>query len=218
MIKMKWRVTIFGEPVVDIYESENTRCWFITKKVQKEGQWFLSGYVRCFKPLMLAEFRHLPEETLQDMTRHIWKVPQDAWKRCPCVDIEEDCEGPKIVRCDEPDREAEASPSYSNDCKEVDKKMDESTKEKVDDYLEVFNEIKKKTDDSKVAIGLLSEICKDRRMQEIKEQKEANNNEPATEKQKRFMKNLGIDFPKSVTKKEATMLIDEELGKNNNSG
>jgi hypothetical protein len=100
----------------------------------------------------------------------------------------------------------------------VDEKMDESTKEKVADYLEVFNEIKEKTDDATVAIALLSEICKDRRMQEIKEQKEANNNELATERQKRFMKNLGIKIPQGVTKKEASMLIDEELGKNNNSG
>jgi hypothetical protein len=96
----------------------------------------------------------------------------------------------------------------------VDEKMDESTKEKVADYLEVFNEIKEKTDESTVAIALLSEICKDRRMQEIKEQKEANNNEPATSKQKRFMDDLGIKYPKTVTKKEASMLIEEEIGKN----
>ena len=107
-----------------------------------------------------------------------------------------------------------SSVGYSNDCKEVDEKMDESTKEKVADYLEVFNEIKKKTDDSTVAIALLSEICKDRRMQEIKEQKEANNNEPATSKQKRFMDDLGIKYPKTVSKKEASMLIEEEIGKN----
>lgn len=211
---MTYRVTIASEPVVDIYEAENGRCWFVTKKVQKEGQWFLSGYVRCFEPSMLAEFHHFLEETLQDMGMHIWKVLRDVWHRCPCVDIEEEREEPKVVRCDGQGNAARPFASYSNTCKEVNEKMDESTKEKVADYLEVFNEIKKKTDESTVAIALLSEICKDRRMQEIKEQKEANNNEPATSKQKRFMDDLGIKYPKTVTKKEASMLIEEEIGKN----
>ena len=111
---MKSRVTIVGKPVLDIYESDNTRCWFITKKEKKERQLFLSGYVRCFKPSMLAEFRHIPEEALLDATEHIWKVPEDAWHRCPYVDIKEDIRGPAVVRCGEPRDEAAACPSYSN--------------------------------------------------------------------------------------------------------
>lgn len=105
---MRYRVTIVGEPVLDIYESDNTRCWFITKREKKEGQLFLSGYVWCFEPSMLAEFRHVPEEVLRDVTEHIWKVPKDAWHRCPYVDIKEDIEGPAVVRCDEPGTEAGA--------------------------------------------------------------------------------------------------------------
>jgi hypothetical protein len=80
--------------------------------------------------------------------------------------------------------------------------------------LELLQEIRQETDDSRVATVLLSEICKDRRMQEIRQEREANDNQPATEKQKRFMDDLGIKYPKAVTKKEASALIDEELGKN----
>jgi len=50
---------------------------------------------------------------------------------------------------------------------------------------------------------------------EMREQKELKNNEPATEKQKKFMKNPGIKFPETVTKQQASMLIDEDLGRNN---
>ena len=92
--------------------------------------------------------------------------------------------------------------------------MDENIKEKLDSYLELLQEIRQRTDDSRVATVLLSEICKDRRMQEIRQEREANDNQPATEKQKRFMDDLGIRYPKTVTKQEASALIDEELGKN----
>ena len=92
--------------------------------------------------------------------------------------------------------------------------MDENTKEKLDSYLELLDEIRQKTDDSRVATVLLSEICKDRRMQEIRQEREANDNQPATDKQKRFMDDLGIKYPETITKKEASALIDEELGKN----
>ncbi len=43
---------------------------------------------------------------------------------------------------------------------------------------------------------------------------EAKNNEPATEKQKQFMKKLGIEYPADVTKQYASMLIDEKREQN----
>ncbi len=92
------RVTIVGKPVVDIYEARNARCWYVTKRLEKEGQVFLFGYVRCFKPPMLAEFQHLAEEALLDMGEPLWKVPEEAWCRCPLVKIE-DGSGPKVVSC-----------------------------------------------------------------------------------------------------------------------
>jgi len=102
----------------------------------------------------------------------------------------------------------------SNECKEVDEKMDENTKEKLTSYMELLGEIKEKTEDERTAVSLLQEISKDIRSERIKTEREANNSEPATDKQKKFMKKLGIDFPETVTKQEASLLIDEELGKN----
>ena len=90
--------------------------------------------------------------------------------------------------------------------------MDAKTKEKLNTYLELLGEISEKTNDERTAMTLLQEISKDRRMQEIREERGAKNNEQATEKQKQFMKKLGLDFPENVTKKEASVLIDEELG------
>ena len=96
--KIKTVVTVAGERIVDIYESQNGRCWYVTKKIQKQGQGFVSGYVRCLWTPMLAEFQHLPEEVLQDTAQHMWRVPESAWGRCPCVKVERDGEGPTIVR------------------------------------------------------------------------------------------------------------------------
>jgi hypothetical protein len=93
-------VSVAGERIVDIYESENGRCWYITERIQRQGQGFVSGYVRCLQTSMLAEFQHLPEEVLQDTGQHVWRVPEEAWWRCPYVDIEEDGAGPTIIRCD----------------------------------------------------------------------------------------------------------------------
>jgi hypothetical protein len=104
----------------------------------------------------------------------------------------------------------------SNDCKGVNEKMDENIKGKLESYLELLSEIKEKTEDERTATVLLQEISKDQRMERIKQEREANNGSPATDKQKQFMKKLGIDFPRNVTKHEASALIDEELSKNDN--
>ncbi len=92
--------------------------------------------------------------------------------------------------------------------------MDKNIQTKVDGYLDIFQDIRRKTSDDKIALALLQEVSKDRRSDEIKQEKELRNNQPATEKQRKFMDSLGIKYPKSVTKQEASVLIDEELGKN----
>jgi len=95
--------------------------------------------------------------------------------------------------------------------------MEANIQAKLDSYLELFEQIKQKTQgDDKIALSILTEISKDRRMEEIRQEKEAKNAEPATEKQKKFMKKLGMDFPKNATKKEASVMIDEELSRNGN--
>ena len=111
------------------------------------------------------------------------------------------------------------TPSCSNICKEVDKKMQFDMESKLEEYLQLLEQIKQKTTDERTAVSLLQEVSKDRRSAEIREERETKNNDtkdsqPATEKQKQFMKKLGIKFPATVTKQGASMLIDEERGKN----
>ena len=89
--------------------------------------------------------------------------------------------------------------------------MDERAKEKLNEYLELLDEISEKTDDERTAVALLQEISKDRRMMQIKQEREAKNSNAATFKQKRFMRRLGIDFPDDISMKEASALINEEL-------
>jgi len=63
-------------------------------------------------------------------------------------------------------------------------------------------------------LTLLQELAKDRRMEEMREQREEKNNEPATVKQKSFMDNLGIKYLENINKCDASMLIDRKLGRN----
>lgn len=111
-------------------------------------------------------------------------------------------------------REPRTTASYSNDCKEVDEKMKFDMQSKLGEYLKLLEQIKQKTQDERTAVALLQEVSKDRRSAEIREERGVEQSQPATEKQKNFMKKLGIKFPDTVTKQEASTLIDEELGKN----
>ena len=109
---MKTNVTIAGQPVVDIYECQDARCWYVTRKVREQGHWFLYGYVRCFEPALLAEFQHVPEEALLGMDSRMWRVPQEVWHRCPLVAVEESS-GLKVVCCQGEEGEGQPSPSCS---------------------------------------------------------------------------------------------------------
>jgi len=92
--------------------------------------------------------------------------------------------------------------------------MEKNIQTKLDGYLQLFDGIRARVDDERTALALLQEISKDRRMEEIREERGNQRQKPATEKQKRFMEKLGIKYPKNVTKQEASVLIDEELAKN----
>ena len=87
--------------------------------------------------------------------------------------------------------------------------MDENTNERLDDYLELFNKIFDKTRDDKVSIAILVEIAKDKRMDQIRQDKEKNGNLPATEKQLLFLEKLGAVIPEELTKREASKLIEQ---------
>jgi len=81
--------------------------------------------------------------------------------------------------------------------------MDSNTKKRLDNYLELLDEVSEKTSDEKTAVALLQEISKDRRMEQIREERENQNGDGATFKQKKFMRKLKIEFPEDITRKEA---------------
>ena len=91
--------------------------------------------------------------------------------------------------------------------------MEADTQERLGQYLELLEEIKERTGDEVMAFRLLTEISKDRRMELIRQEREKSNGNSATAKQREFMKKLNIKFPRTVTKQEASMMIDEELGR-----
>jgi hypothetical protein len=101
--------------------------------------------------------------------------------------------------------------AYSYYYKEVNEKMDADTKRRLDSYIELFDEISEKTEDDSTAVAILHEMSKDRRVEQMRSEREAKKNGTVTFKQKQCMKRLGIDFPDDIARKEASMLIKEEL-------
>ncbi len=81
-------------------------------------------------------------------------------------------------------------------------------------YLDLLERIKTKVKDEQTAVIILTEISKDRRMEEMRQQKGGSkNNGPATEKQLGYLKKLGIDLSQqpNLTRAEASALIDKTV-------
>ena len=92
--------------------------------------------------------------------------------------------------------------------------MDSNIKKRLDNYLALLDEISEKTDSEAATLAILHELCKDRRSAQIKEEREerkSNNSDTVTFKQKNCLKRLGVKFPDGITRKEASVLIKEEL-------
>lgn len=85
--------------------------------------------------------------------------------------------------------------------------------EKIQKHIDEFNAILEKLSGrgkTQVAIAIIQEMNKDRRMEEINNMKN-NNNEKATEKQKWLLRELGVPFSEDLSKREASALISETL-------
>ena len=78
--------------------------------------------------------------------------------------------------------------------------------------------ISKKIENESVAVTLLTEISKDRRAEQMRSKRQTKNNDTVTFRQKKCMQNLGIEFPDDITRKEASVLIQEEIERLNNNG
>ena len=83
-------------------------------------------------------------------------------------------------------------------------------------YVKRFQEIASKLSGrgkQSIALAIMQELAKDRRMAEIAEAREKNNGSPATARQVAYARALGIELPQNATKKEATKLITEATAK-----
>jgi len=97
--------------------------------------------------------------------------------------------------------------------------MDKETLQgKLTEYIALYNEIRQRIDgEPRDALAILAEIGKDARMEQMKEEREKQNGDPATDKQKRFLKKLEIEFVPNLTKVQASALIDRALAKEQES-
>ena len=84
--------------------------------------------------------------------------------------------------------------------------MKTETKKNISQYVELYDAIQEKVPSEEATIAILQEIGKDKRSKMFTEAKD---DELATEKQKAYLKDLGVEFADSITKKEASDLIEQ---------
>lgn len=102
--------------------------------------------------------------------------------------------------------------------------MDSAIRGMVDGYFRLFEMIRSKYKlDDDTALRLLQEVAKDIRMDRIRDerhigQKVVPEQEAATERQLRYLENLGATPEKELTKAQASQLIDEMLAGQRGAG
>ena len=87
--------------------------------------------------------------------------------------------------------------------------MKTEMKKSINQYVELYDAIQEIAPSEESAIAILREIGKDKRSKIFAEVSE---DDPATEKQKNYLKDLGVEFEDSITKREASDMIEQ--GKN----
>ena len=86
--------------------------------------------------------------------------------------------------------------------------MNKEMKESISHYVELYDAIQEKTGNDVITVTILQEIGKDTRSGKMAAAG-GNNHVPATEKQKDFLRDLGVEFLESITKKEASDMIEQ---------
>ena len=84
---MKEAITIKGRPVIDIYGTYDGKHWFITKRLEKDGEQFLFGYVKVLPFFDLVQFCYLPEAEFKKLGKMAWKIPKENWHLCPEFEV-----------------------------------------------------------------------------------------------------------------------------------
>ena len=82
---------------------------------------------------------------------------------------------------------------------------------KINYYVSLLEKIEQKVSSPEKAMAILQQIGKDCRTERIQSSQvsEYSGNEPATEKQLEFLKDLGVEVTPGLTKQEASDLISE---------
>ena len=106
-------VTIYGKPVIDIYESVDGSYWFITEKCYKQDSLIngtvyhddqiLFGFVRLAARPQFAEWGYISETELKLLGARVCKVPPINWPVCPLVEVKE------IVEDEEDEQKGESN-------------------------------------------------------------------------------------------------------------
>ena len=92
--------------------------------------------------------------------------------------------------------------------------MKDETKEtgmKAVEYVGLYNNIRGMVGDREVALAILHEMAKDIRCNQIRHERRQRDKGPATERQKAYLRKLGVEFGSDITCGPASKLIDEEL-------
>ena len=87
------------------------------------------------------------------------------------------------------------------------------TQLELDHQLNLLKTIKSYVPDEREALAILQELNKDARMAQIQKERDHEDGEAATIRQKNFLIRLGVEIPEKLTKDEASALIDEQLAK-----
>ncbi|KXB08728.1 hypothetical protein AKJ56_00505 [candidate division MSBL1 archaeon SCGC-AAA382N08] len=91
---------------------------------------------------------------------------------------------------------------------------------KAKEYVEQFSQIlqivnekswSENVNKTEVALAILRELGKDRRMEIMRKEREQAKEQPATEKQKQYMDDLDIVYSENITKEEASEEIERAL-------
>ena len=106
------------------------------------------------------------------------------------------------------------------------KKMETQTQTQVNSYVELFKQIKEEVGDSQIAAQLVEQIGKDRRtailrgFERVSSSKSSfaengkgndKDEQEATPKQLGYLRQLGMEIPENLSKKQASEMIDQAL-------
>jgi len=90
-------------------------------------------------------------------------------------------------------------------------------KERLEQYVELYENLKATVGDDHVVCEVLNQIGKDRRCAIMRGEQPLveteNDGVSATSKQIGYLKTLGVAIPKGLTKQQASELIDQAAGK-----